>query len=42
LTAPLEIGHDEIGDTSNPDYDISDDVANLFRKLGSLRLNPLL
>jgi hypothetical protein len=41
LTVPLEIGHDEIGDTSNPDYDISDDVVNLFRKLGFPAPQPI-
>jgi predicted nucleotidyltransferase component of viral defense system len=33
-TVLLEIGHDEIGDTSNPDYHISEDIVALFIKLG--------
>ena len=34
LTIPFEVGHDEIGDTEDPDYYISQDVVDLFRKLG--------
>ena len=34
LTVPLEIGHDEIGDTDTPDYYISQDIVGYFRKLG--------
>ena len=34
LTVPLEVGHDEIGDTNKPDYYISQDIVNFFVKLG--------
>ena len=34
LTVPLEIGHDEIGDTAAPDFFISPDVIATFEQLG--------
>jgi len=34
VTIPLEIGHDEIGDTNNPDYYISHDIVAMFEQLG--------
>jgi hypothetical protein len=34
ITVPLEVGHDEIGDTQNPDYSISPDIASFFLRLG--------
>jgi hypothetical protein len=34
VTVPLEIGHEEIGDTSNPDYYISQDIVVIFERLG--------
>jgi hypothetical protein len=34
MTVLLEVGHTEIGDTSNPDYYISEDIVTLFVKLG--------
>ncbi|NLO37453.1 MAG: nucleotidyl transferase AbiEii/AbiGii toxin family protein [Clostridiaceae bacterium] len=33
ITVPLEIGHDEIGDTAQPDFLITDDVVSIFSKL---------
>lgn len=33
-TVPLEIGHDEIGDTASPDYYISKDIESVFVFLG--------
>lgn len=34
VTVPLEIGHDEIGDTDEPDHSISEDMVDLFTQLG--------
>jgi hypothetical protein len=34
LTVQLEIGHDEVGDTDNPDYVISPDIIAIFKQLG--------
>jgi hypothetical protein len=34
LTVQLELGHDEIGDTDNPDYAISEDIVAVFEQLG--------
>lgn len=34
ITVPLEVGHDEIGDADDPEYFISDDIVDVFRKLG--------
>jgi hypothetical protein len=34
LTVQLELGHDEIGDTDNPDYFISPDIVAIFEQLG--------
>jgi len=34
LTVQLELGHDEIGDTANPDYSISSEIVIVFEKLG--------
>ena len=33
ITVPLEIGHDEIGDTDQPDYFISEDIVDIFTQL---------
>jgi hypothetical protein len=33
ITVPLEIGHDEIGDTNQPDYFISKDIVDIFTQL---------
>ena len=41
LTVPLEVGHDEIGDTDTPDYYISPDIVTLFRRLGFPAPNPI-
>jgi hypothetical protein len=41
VTVPLEIGHDEIGDTTNPDYFISEDIVNLFEQLGFPAPKPI-
>jgi len=40
-TVPLEIGHDEIGDTDEPDYFISDDIVNIFTKLNFPKPAPI-
>jgi len=34
VTVPLEIGHDEIGDTVSPDFHISDDIVAIFFAIG--------
>ena len=41
LTVPLEIGHDEIGDTKNPDVVISDDIIEIFSRLGFTAPQPV-
>jgi hypothetical protein len=41
LTVPLEIGHNEIDDASAPDYEIADDIVNLFRTLGFSDPQPI-
>lgn len=41
VTVPLEIGHDEIGDTISPDYLISDDIVSIFKKLGFMPPKPI-
>jgi len=34
VTVPLEIGHDEVGDTKDADYYISPDIVRMFETLG--------
>lgn len=34
VTVQLEVGHDEIGDTSEPEYFIADDIVAMFERLG--------
>lgn len=34
VTVSLEVGHDEIGDTAEPDYFIADDIVEMFARLG--------
>ena len=41
LTVPLEIGHDEIGDTDTYDYCISQEIVNIFEKLRFPAPNPI-
>jgi hypothetical protein len=41
LTVPLEIGHDEIGDTETFDSYISQEIVNLFKKLGFPAPSPI-
>jgi len=41
LTVPLEIGHDEIGDTETYDSYISKEIVILFEKLGFPAPNPV-
>ena len=41
LTVPFEIGHDEIGDTENPDIMISSDIVDIFKQLGFPAPNPI-
>ena len=41
VTVPFEIGHDEIGDTVNPDYAISPDIVEVFRELGFPTPSPI-
>jgi hypothetical protein len=41
VTVPLEIGHDEIGDTTSPDYYISSDIVSLFEQLGFPAPKPI-
>lgn len=41
ITVPLEIGHDEIGDTATYDSFISKDIVALFEKLGFPSPNPI-
>ena len=41
LTVQLELGHDEIGDTDNPDYIIAPDIVEIFKKLGFPEPEPI-
>jgi len=41
LTVPLEIGHDEIGDTATYDYHISPEIVALFEELGFPAPSPV-
>ncbi|MDR1014352.1 MAG: nucleotidyl transferase AbiEii/AbiGii toxin family protein [Coriobacteriales bacterium] len=41
LTVQLELGHDEIGDTDNPDYWISPDIVAIFEQLGLPSPKPI-
>jgi predicted nucleotidyltransferase component of viral defense system len=41
LTVPLEVGHDEIGDTVTCDNHISPDIVKIFEKLGFPAPNPI-
>jgi hypothetical protein len=41
ITVPLEIGHDEIGDTAEPEYVISPDIVEVFIELGFPAPNPI-
>jgi len=41
VTVPLEIGHDEIGDTKEPDYYISPDIIKIFDQLGLKAPKPI-
>ena len=41
ITVPLEIGHDEIGDTETYDHYISQEIVALFEKLGFPAPNPV-
>jgi hypothetical protein len=41
ITVPLEIGHDEIGDTKSPDFYISPDIVALFEQLGFPAPKPI-
>jgi hypothetical protein len=41
VTVPLEVGHDEIGDTNDPDYYISSDIVTLFDQLGFPAPSPI-
>jgi hypothetical protein len=41
LTVPLEVGHDEIGDTASFDYYISPDIVNIFTRLGFPKPSPV-
>ena len=41
LTVPLEVGHDEIGDTTTFDYYISPDIVDIFTRLGFPEPSPV-
>jgi len=41
VTVPLEVGHDEIGDTLAYDYYISQEIVNIFETLGFPVPNPI-
>jgi len=41
ITVQLELGHDEIGDTDDPDYLIAPDVVTMFEQLGLPAPNPV-
>lgn len=41
LTVQLEISHDEVGDTDNPDYVISPDIVAIFEQLGFPAPEPI-
>ncbi|MCL1890706.1 MAG: nucleotidyl transferase AbiEii/AbiGii toxin family protein [Coriobacteriia bacterium] len=34
LTVPFEVGHNEIGDADDPEYQLSEDIVELFRRVG--------
>ena len=41
LTVQFELGHDEIGDTDDPDYAISPDIVAIFEQLGFPAPKPI-
>ena len=41
LTVQLEVGHDEIGDTDDPDYSISPEIVAILEKLGFPTPKPM-
>lgn len=41
LTVPLEVGHNEIGDASEPEYGIAEDIVSLFLSLGFPAPDPV-
>lgn len=41
VTVSLEVGHDEIGDTEEPEWLIADDVAAMFERLGLEAPGPI-
>jgi len=41
ITVKIEIGHDEIGDTEQPDYLISNDIKDIFSKLNFPEPKPI-
>lgn len=41
LTVPLEVGHNEIGDADEADYEIAADIAEMFATLGFSEPSPV-
>jgi len=41
VTVPFEVGHDEIGDTSNPEYLLFEDIVSIFIALGFPKPLPI-
>jgi len=41
LTVRFELGHDEVGDTDDPDYSISSDIIDVFKQLGFPAPEPI-
>jgi len=41
LTVQLEVGHDEVGDTDDPDYSISPEIVAIFEQLGFPEPEPV-
>lgn len=41
LTVPLEVGHNEIGDADEADYEIAADIAEMFATLGFPEPSPV-
>jgi len=41
LTVPLEIGHNEIGDADEPEYEMAEDIVELFTALGFPAPDPI-
>lgn len=41
VTVPLEVGHDEVGDTAKSEYAIAEDMVSMFTSLGFAEPGPI-